>query len=115
MSDFQQEEVDLDLEKQDLLVNVFKEIKIEKCDERNKEWIRQIQDNYFAFNDFSDVDKSISYDKQSILDDIFVLAENIVLGSFFESEWKNFYDAINEHYDFVRARLIANGINILSC
>ena len=97
-------EEELPTDKQQLLINTFKIIQIEKCDSRNEEWVKRIKNNEFNFEDTSTEDKNLSYEKVNLLDTL----EGVV-----NDEWKLFFDAIDEHYSFIRASLNSKGINIL--
>lgn len=97
--------IELPKVKQALLTRVFKELDIEDCNERNNQWIKKIRNNDFEFDEMSIKDRNIIYEKRSI--------ENSILNHI-DDEWKMFYDAIDEHYNFVKSSLETYGLkNVL--
>lgn len=100
----EQDPVELPLEKRDLLMAAFRDIQHENCDSRNQEWIKRIQNNGFQFDDFSEMDQNINYDKE--------LIKRNIADSFEDNGWKLFYDALDEHYNMVKEKLNSCGISI---
>ena len=83
----------------ELLRRSFQEIPYEDIDERYQGWLRRIHQNYFEIEDFNDGDAVAEYHPGTILDD--------------PDFCRQFYEEINDHFDWVRAELIDFGINIL--
>jgi len=82
-----------------MLLDCFKDIQDEDFNARYKEWIRRIHQNYFRIPNFDDGDRTVEYSAQTILGD--------------PDFAKSFYDEINDHFDWVRDRLLDNGIDVL--
>lgn len=83
----------------DMLVACFKGIQSDNITERYNEWIKRIHDNYFDFADFGDEDAAVGYDTGTIMGDM--------------DFRRAFFDEINDHFDWVRSELLANGIDVL--
>ena len=81
---------------------------------RHEEWQNRLEEDYFGFHDEaypyipygSNSWKSIALNKvvrKNDKHDIYEINE-----SFFNSDWKKFHDAVNEHWDFVMNNLLPN-------
>jgi hypothetical protein len=82
-----------------MLMSAFKDIQSESIDERYNEWIRRIHENEFEIEDFDDNDKNASYSVGTIRDDL--------------TFRKQFFNEVNDHFDWVKKELEDNGIFIL--
>ena len=90
---------ELPADKKALLLKAFQEIKENDPEERNAKWLEKIHNNEFQFADFCDEDAKLDYHKYFILSD--------------KDYPKQFYDSLDEHYDWVKNRLDAEGITRL--
>ncbi len=90
---------DLPEDKKALLFQTFQEIKDSDPEDRNTKWLKKIHNNEFQFTDFGEEDAKLEYHKYFILSD--------------KDYPKQFYDALDEHYDWVKGRLEAEGITRL--
>lgn len=89
-------ETGLTMEQRDKLSQCFKGFQNEDINKRYNLWIDRIRENFFDFKDYSEDDKNVEYKMGIIFDDL---------------DWrKQFYDEINDHYDWVKGRLEENGI-----
>ena len=82
-----------------LLIRCFKGIQSEDINARYEEWIKRIHDNYFQIEDFDDGDRSVGYSTSTIFGDM--------------NFRRQFYDELNDHFDWVRAQLEDNDIYVL--
>ena len=82
-----------------LLMICFKGIQSEDINARYEEWLQRIQRNYFEFEDFNDEDAAVSYSSGTILNDI--------------NFRRQFYDELNDHFNWVRTELLAAGLDVL--
>ena len=95
----QNPQTDLSKEQRDILLQAFKQIVVDDPEERNKQWLKWLSENKFNFKDFNDDDKNLEYHKYFILSD--------------QDYPKQFYDSLDEHYDWVKKRLDEAGITRL--
>lgn len=86
-------------EQKDLLMDCFKGIQSDDINKRYEEWVSRIHDNYFQFEDFNDEDAAVSYSTSTILGDM--------------NFRRQFYDELNDHFDWVRGQLEDNDIFVL--
>jgi len=86
-------------EQKGILEDTFRGIYIENENMRNEEWINKIKENYFDFADFCDEETNLKYNKNIILSD--------------EDFFGQFYDSLNEYYEWVKGELEKAGINRL--
>ena len=86
-------------EQKKLLYKSFKGIQSDDIDARYKEWIQRIHENYFEFEDFCEEDEQIEYSIPFIFEDI--------------DFRKQFYDEINDHFDWVRNELEDHDLCVL--
>ena len=84
----------------EILLACFKGIQSDDIDERYREWLKRIHENYFDIEDFNDEDAAVSYSASTIFGD--------------ENFRKQFYDEINDHFFWVKHELEAAGINVLT-
>ena len=82
-----------------LLLRCFKGIQSDDIEERHREWLRRIHENYFAFEDFGDGDASVEYHTGNIIADM--------------DFRKQFYDEVNHHFDWVKEKLEDRDIYVL--
>ena len=82
-----------------ILIRCFKGIQSEDIDERYREWIKRIHENYFQIEDFTDEDKTAEYSASTIMGDM--------------NFRRQFYDELNNHFDWVRAKLEEHDIFVL--
>lgn len=81
------------------LMTCFKTIQSRDIGDRYAAWVDRIQHNYFEFGDFDDGDKHAAYSSGTI---------------FADPDWRRqFYEEINDHYFWVKGKLIDNGIDRL--
>ncbi|WP_196594906.1 DUF6765 family protein [Pectinatus sottacetonis] len=86
-----QKSYSLEYDKMNKLSYCLQTIKDKNCYIRNNKWLKLINNNYFAFEKFSLVDRTLNYDKNFIINN---------------KEYKiDFYSAIQEHYQWVKNRL----------
>ncbi len=83
----------------ELLMDCFKGIQSEDIQVRHEEWLGRIHANYFGIEDFNDEDASASYSPSTILSDL--------------NFSRQFYDELNDHFDWVLEQLEANDIFVL--
>ncbi len=81
------------------LEHCFKTIQSDDIEERFNKWMDLIHHNFFGFDYFDEEDKNLSYQISYIFDDI--------------DFRKQFYDEINDHYEWVKGKLEENGIDRL--
>ena len=84
---------------QELLVQCFKGIQSDDIDVRYKEWIKRIHDNFFEIEDFNEEDAEVEYSPGVIMGDLNFRTQ--------------FYEEINNHFDWVRDELLEAGIDVL--
>ena len=82
-----------------LLMIFFKGIQSDDIDARYNEWLRRIHENYFEIEDFDETDRTVSYSTSTIFGDI--------------NFRRQFYDEINDHFDWVRKELEGHGLFVL--
>lgn len=82
-----------------LLMRSFKGIQSEDINERYEEWVRRIHANFFQIEDFDEGDREASYSTSTIFEDI--------------DFRRQFYDEINDHFDWVRDELEDHDIYVL--
>ena len=80
-------------------MDCFKGIQSEDIQARYEEWVRRIHENFFRFEDFGAEDAAVSYSASTILGDL--------------NFRRQFYDELNDHFDWVRARLEENNLFVL--
>ena len=86
-------------EQKAMLTDCFKDIRDEDFNKRYEEWLRRIHENYFRIADFCDEDKTVEYSPQTILAD--------------PDFRKAFYEEINDHFYWVRDKLLEDDIDVL--
>lgn len=77
----------------------FKEIQSTDINERYEEWMQRVHRNFFQFEDFNGEDATISYNTATILGDL--------------NFRRQFYDELNDHFDWVRGELESHGLSVL--
>ena len=83
----------------ELLMDSFKGIQSEDIQARYSKWLDRIHDNFFQIEDFNEEDAGASYSESTILGDM--------------NFRRQFYDELNDHFDWVRARLEENNLFVL--
>ncbi|MBO6178399.1 MAG: hypothetical protein J6O04_04440 [Selenomonadaceae bacterium] len=83
----------------ELLTAAFKDIQSEDIQERYDEWIRRIRANEFEIEDFDDNDANVAYSEGTIRDDLTFRGQ--------------FYNEINDHFNWVKTELESKDIYIL--
>ena len=86
-------------EQRDILLGCFKGIQSDDIDARYRAWLERIHENHFQFEDFDAGDEQAAYEIPFILGDV--------------DFRRQFYDEINDHFDWVRGELEAHGIFVL--
>ncbi|MBR2214547.1 MAG: hypothetical protein IJ849_02170 [Selenomonadaceae bacterium] len=84
---------------QNLLMACFKGIQSEDINTRYEEWLQRIHRNYFEFDDFNGEDATAAYSSGTILNDL--------------NFRRQFYNELNDHFDWVRQELLAAGLDVL--
>lgn len=84
---------------QELLLECFKGIQSDDIDVRYQEWMKRIHSNFFEIEDFNDEDAEVEYSAGTIINDLNFRTQ--------------FYEELNDHFDWVRQELLAAGINVL--
>ena len=86
-------------EQQKKIMKSFKGIQSDDINERYQEWLRRIHENYFEIEDFDDNDATAEYSIPYIFEDM--------------DFRRQFYDEINDHFDWVRDELEEHDIFVL--
>ena len=86
-------------EQKHLLMDSFKGIQSDNIDKRHEEWLQRIHDNYFRIEDFNEEDAAATYSTSTILGDL--------------NFRRQFYDELNDHFDWVRERLEEKDLFVL--
>jgi len=81
------------------IMKSFKGIQSDNIEERYQEWLRRIHENYFEIEDFDDNDATAEYSIPYIFEDM--------------DFRRQFYDEINDHFDWVRDELEEHDIFVL--
>ena len=84
---------------QELLLESCKGIQDEDGEARYLEWLKRIHDNYFEIEDFDDGDAQAAYSFGTIMAD--------------ENFRGQFYQELNDHFDWVRNELVEAGLDVL--
>jgi hypothetical protein len=90
---------ELDTAQKNVLKKAFLEIQDDDPEKRNAIWLQWISDNIFGLDEYSDEDEHLEYSKYFILSD--------------EDFPKQFYESLDDHYNWVKSRLDAEGITRL--
>ena len=90
---------DLTENQEKVLLDAFKTIENQDYNLRNDEWINRIHNGEFCFTDFCEDDKHVDYNKFFVLCDM--------------DYPEQFYNALNEHYEWVKSKLLEAHINVL--
>ena len=86
-------------EQRELLRRCFQEIPYEDVEDRYQGWLQRIHQNFFEIEDFNDEDAAAEYSSSLIMGD--------------PDFCRQFYEEINDHFDWVKGELVDFGINIL--
>ena len=86
-------------EQKKLLTRCFKGIQSEDINVRYEAWLKRIHENYFQIEDFDENDRTARYSMDTIFGDMNFRGQ--------------FYDQINDHYDWVREELEEQDIFVL--
>jgi len=93
------EDLNLSQNQENLLLDSFQNITDENYTNRNNEWINRITTGFFEFTDTFDSTAPLNYNPSLIISDPDFLPE--------------FYAALEDHYNWVKEKLMAVGINRL--
>ncbi|MBQ9376381.1 MAG: hypothetical protein IJU05_01065 [Schwartzia sp.] len=86
-------------EQRKLLLKSFKGIQTDDINARYEEWLRRIHTNYFKIEDFDEADQEVSYSIPYIFEDMDFRGQ--------------FFNEINDHFDWVRDELEEHDIFVL--